>query len=97
MSSQAGIDAMTAKVKRIAVINQRNALTRRNTLSQHRRILEADMSEEVESKKLRFDEPSIEFYQRAYANPIVPRVMSASARQPKTKFDSKRFRRHLFN
>ncbi|KUL89945.1 hypothetical protein ZTR_02890 [Talaromyces verruculosus] len=76
---------------------QKERFDEKKHLSQHRRFLEADMSEEVESKKLRFDEPSIEFYQRAYANSIVPRVMNATGRQPKTNFDSKRFRWDLLN
>jgi hypothetical protein len=74
---------------------QKERFNDKKHLSKHRRFLEANISEEVDSKKLRFDEPGIDFYERAYANSIVPRVMGASAKQTKSNFDTKRFRDDL--
>jgi hypothetical protein len=71
---------------------QNERFNEKKHLSKHRRFLEANMSEEVELKKPRFDEPGVDFYERAYMNAIVPRVMGASAKQTKSNFDTQRFR-----
>ncbi|CRG92559.1 Pc12g04220 [Talaromyces islandicus] len=71
---------------------QKTRLNEKKLLSKQRRLLEADISEELDTKKPRFDEPDVDFYERAYMSSIIPRVMGASAKQSKSTFDSKRFK-----
>ena len=63
-------------------------------LKRQRRIIEQDIEDEVEHHKRERgedQEPDVSFLERAYTNTIVPRVMGASAKQRKSKFDQKAF------
>ncbi|KAF3385932.1 hypothetical protein DPV78_012543 [Talaromyces pinophilus] len=71
---------------------QKERFNEKKYLSKHRRFLEANISEEVDLKKPRLDGPEVDFYERAYMNTIIPRVMGASAKQTKSNFNGKRFR-----
>lgn len=71
---------------------QNERFNEKKYLSKYRRLLEADITEEIDSKKPRFDKPGVEFYERVYMNSIVPRVMGASAKQTKSNFNPKPFR-----
>lgn len=66
-------------------------------LRKHRKILTEDMEEEVENagKKSRKDEPAIDFYERAYAETILPRVIGASAKQRKQSFKPSIFKQNV--
>ena len=44
------------------------------------------------SKKNRFHEPDLSFFERAYTDSIVPRVMGASAKQRKNHFRQDKFK-----
>ena len=64
-------------------------------LKRQRKIIEEDIEDEVEHHKRERgedQEPDVSFLERAYTNTIVPRVMGASAKQRKSKFDQKAFR-----
>jgi hypothetical protein len=47
------------------------------------------------SKKNRFHEPDLSFFERAYTDSIVPRVMGASAKQRKNHFRQDKFKSDL--
>lgn len=60
-----------------------------------RKIIEEDIEDEIENHKREWSEdkePDVSFLERAYTNTIVTRVMGASAKQRKSKFDQKAFR-----
>lgn len=67
-------------------------------LSQSKRFIEQDMEEELEgqraTKKRREQGPELEFFERAYANSLVPRVMGFSGKQTKlwNRHDQRKFR-----
>lgn len=68
-------------------------LNEKKILSKQRRLLEADMDEELEPKRRKSGELDIEVIERAYANTIVPRVMGAIAKQGKGSFRQDRFKK----
>lgn len=68
-------------------------------MERQKRIIEQDIEDEIMSaKKKRKDEPDIEFYERAYTNFLIPRVMGVSGKQGKgsfSKHDQANFRRDV--
>lgn len=65
-------------------------------LKRQRRAIEDDLSEEYEAEKCRrFEEPDFTFLERAYTTAILPRVMTASAKQKKEKFNGSEFRQEV--
>lgn len=63
------------------------------TLSRQRKIMEEDLEEEASNKRRRQGEPDVELLERAYVDSIMPKVMSATAKQKKDKD----FQEHRFN
>lgn len=67
-------------------------------LTNQQKVISEDIEDEVAVKKRRGndDEPDIEFFERAYAATIVPKIMSATASQlqnlKRRRFDTTRFR-----
>lgn len=59
-----------------------------------KKIIEEDLIEEAK-KRIRTGEPPIGLLQRAYENTIVPKAMSASAKQHKSRFNQSKFRKEV--
>ena len=69
-------------------------------LKRQRKLLEEDLEEETsiaKRQRLAHDEPDITFLERAYTDSIVPRVMGASAKQKKSKFNQSAFRKDVID
>jgi hypothetical protein len=72
-------------------------------LKNQRRILEDDIEDEykAENKRLKAmkegNEPDIALIERAYSSVMVSKVMSASAKQKKKRFDQSKFRRDVLS
>lgn len=75
-----------------AVSNESTVLKRQRT------ILEQDLADEAGGTKRQRgnddenDEPDVTFLERAYTNTIVPRLMNASRKQRKSRFDQSAFK-----
>lgn len=72
---------------------QTERFNEKKILMKHRRFLEADLDEEIESKKARSGEPDMAVYERAYASTMVPRVMGAMSKQNKSTFRQDKFKK----
>lgn len=68
-------------------------------LLNQQKIISEDMEDEIVVKRRRtnIDEPDIQFFERAYAATIVPKVMGATACQKKRRFDTSRFKKAVLN
>jgi hypothetical protein len=62
------------------------------TISRQRKILEEDLEESMNVKRRRGGEPSLEMLQRAYSSSLMARVMAASAKQQKKRFNVSKFK-----
>jgi hypothetical protein len=73
----------------------------KKVLTRQKRFIEDDLEEEVAKKKKDIgDGPDTDFFERAYANTIIPRVMGASSKQAKnifTKHDQARIRERVLD
>lgn len=75
-----------------AVSNESTVLKRQRT------ILEQDLEDEAGGTKRQRgndDEPDVTFLERAYTDTIVPRVMNASGKQRKSRFDQNAFEKDV--
>lgn len=71
-----------------------------NALQKSKRIIEKDIDEAITTyKRDRKEEPDVDFYERAYANSIVPRVMTASGNQKRvfSKHQQAKFRKDVLD
>lgn len=66
--------------------------TEKRLLKKQSRLIRDDLDEEVEHKKTRQAEPGVEFYERAYLDSIIPRIMGATNKQQKSSFNTAQFR-----
>lgn len=71
--------------------------TEKRLLKKQSRLIRDDLDEEVEHKKARQTEPGVEFYERAYLDSIIPRIMGATNKQQKSSFNTARFRNAVLN
>ena len=73
------------------------------TLKDQKKILLEDVEEAYEVQRKRYkesneqNEPDVSFLERAYTSVMVAKVMSASAKQKKTKFDQSKFKRDVLS
>lgn len=66
-----------------------------HVLSRQKRMIEQDMEQDLEAdahdaKRTGDEDPSLEFFERAYLNSLVPRVMGASSKNAKVTFSKTR-------
>ena len=72
----------------------------KKVLTRQKRFIEDDLEEVAKKKKDIGDGPDTDYFERAYANTIIPRVMGSSCKQPKntfTKHDQARFRERVLD
>ncbi|OJJ50661.1 hypothetical protein ASPZODRAFT_162606 [Penicilliopsis zonata CBS 506.65] len=75
----------------------RTASSNLKVLKRQRQLLLEDLEEQVEVKKHRSHEPGQDFFERAYAETIVPRVMAARAKQKHQPFDQSAFKKSVYS
>ena len=69
-------------------------------LKRQRRIVHDDLEDEIAGSKRPREEgndPDVGFLERAYTNAIVPRIMSATSKQKKSKFRQSEFKRAVLD
>ncbi|CRG90141.1 Pc12g04220 [Talaromyces islandicus] len=71
--------------------------TEKQLLKKQSKLIRDDLGEEVERKKARQTEPGVDFYERAYLDSIIPRIMGATNKQEKSSFNNARFRDAVLN
>ncbi|KAJ5905247.1 uncharacterized protein N7473_002163 [Penicillium subrubescens] len=72
--------------------NVKQVFEKVETISRQRKILEEDLEEFMSLKRPRHGEPSLEMLQRAYSSSLVARVMAASAKQQKKRYNQSKFK-----
>ena len=91
------LDGKEYDIEALPFLEQQSHISQELTLLlNQQKIISEDMEDEIK-RRPNIDEPEIQFFERAYAATIVPKVMSATAHQKKRRFDANRFKKAVLN